>query len=139
MKAVYLRSLVLLLLPLGGLSAFEREVVFNEDFTVLRFEECEYPLAARLSGVQGMVVLEVSYGEKGRVESVEAISGPKLLIPAALANARTWTFRPSPKGKAIILYDFRIEETCVLPCRSQFLFRPPNVATVRIGHALIEP
>jgi hypothetical protein len=137
MRACLCNLVLVLLLPLGKLPAYEREVVFDEDIKVIRFDELEYPLAARLGNVQGLVIVDVRYSEKGSVVSVEAVAGPRLLIPAALANARTWTFRPNPRGRAMIVYDFRIEQTCVLPCRSQFLFRPPNIATVRTGQALI--
>jgi TonB family protein len=53
-----------------------------------------YPLDARQAGVQGRVLLDVVIGAEGKVESVEAISGPKMLYTAAMDAVRRWEYRP---------------------------------------------
>lgn len=54
----------------------------------------EYPEAARLSHVEGTVVLDTKIDTNGDVEGVAAISGPPLLVPAAIAAVKHWKYKP---------------------------------------------
>jgi TonB family protein len=119
-------------------AAEDIQPIFNEEIKVARLEEMEYPLAARLKVVEGVVVVQVTVNANGQVYSANAVSGPKLLVANAVENARKWIFRPSARRQAIIVYDFKIEGLCVAPCKSQFVFRPPNMIVIRIGQPLIE-
>jgi protein TonB len=53
-----------------------------------------YPLDARQADVQGTVMLHVVVGTEGKVESVEAVSGPKMLLTAAMDAVRRWVYKP---------------------------------------------
>ena len=53
-----------------------------------------YPQAARISGTQGPVVLDVWVGQEGAVQKVAPISGNPQLVAAATAAVRQWRFRP---------------------------------------------
>jgi outer membrane biosynthesis protein TonB len=117
----------------------ESPVVLDEDVRVVSFAEMEYPIVAKLKSEQGIVVVRVTFDSRGIVRDARALSGPRYLIDSAVGNARKWVFHPSKESEAIVLYDFRIEETCQNPCRSQFLFRRPNVAIIRKGHLLVNP
>ena len=59
-----------------------------------------YPLKARLSGREGMVMLEVVVNEVGRAAEVEVLrsSGDRELDGAAVATVRRWTFHPGMAG-----------------------------------------
>lgn len=61
----------------------------------------EYPDLARWSGASGMVVVEVTIDEAGKILAARALSGNVLLRSASVAAARMWTFSPlkSPQGK----------------------------------------
>jgi TonB family protein len=53
-----------------------------------------YPPVARAARVQGTVVLEAIIDEEGNVADLKAISGPPLLIQAAIDAVQQWTYRP---------------------------------------------
>ncbi|HYP29183.1 MAG TPA: energy transducer TonB [Blastocatellia bacterium] len=54
-----------------------------------------YPALARQIRLEGAVAVEVVISPEGRVESWRAISGPPLLVPAAVEAARQWRFAPT--------------------------------------------
>lgn len=61
-----------------------------------------YPLSAQRANVQGSVVLQAQIREDGTVETVKVISGPEMLIAAALQAVRQWRFKPRYEaGKAV--------------------------------------
>lgn len=60
----------------------------------IRRAPADYPMSARMVGVSGEVVVEVTIDEKGKVKAARAISGPPVLFGPALIAARFWRFRP---------------------------------------------
>ncbi|MGH9738466.1 MAG: TonB family protein [Candidatus Acidiferrales bacterium] len=61
-----------------------------------------YPEIAMQQGVSGTVVLQAAVGVDGTVRDVQVISGPKLLIHAAVDAVRRWRYEPTLlDGKAI--------------------------------------
>ncbi len=56
-----------------------------------------YPLAARLRGYEGMVLLSVEVSADGRVDDlmVKRSSGYEVLDRSALEAVRNWTFEPA--------------------------------------------
>jgi TonB family protein len=112
--------------------------ILNENINVLYFKPLDYPLVARLKRIQGTVVVRAKITPRGDVAIAQAISGPKELLSEAIENARKWHFRPNKEMIVIIVYHFRrLEGLCELPCPSQFIFEPPNVATVTIGEPIV--
>jgi protein TonB len=55
----------------------------------------EYPVIAEKAHVQGTVVIDAVIDTTGRVVSEHAVSGPGLLIPAALAAVQQWRYQPT--------------------------------------------
>jgi TonB family protein len=53
-----------------------------------------YPYELRASGVRGTVVLNVVISKEGRIEKLEAKSGPKPLIPEVVNAVQLWQFKP---------------------------------------------
>ena len=53
-----------------------------------------YPAAARKMRTTGIVKVEVTVDESGRVTEVQKTSGPSLLQTAAKDAVRKWKFRP---------------------------------------------
>ncbi len=53
-----------------------------------------YPTLAREARIQGTVVLDADISRDGAVESLKAISGHPMLIPAAVEAVKQWRFKP---------------------------------------------
>jgi hypothetical protein len=112
--------------------------VLDETVVPRHVEPLGYPIEARVTRVHGAVVVRVQLDGDGKAVSAAAVSGAKSLIPDCISNAKKWSFRPNGSKDVIIVYQFRIEGLCQHPCASQFLFMPPNVATVTIGEPMID-
>jgi hypothetical protein len=112
--------------------------ILNEDIGIVGFETLAYPLVPRINHAEGAVVVRVKVDSDGKVALATAISGPKLLIPDCLSNAKKWHFRPEKSRDVIIVYIFKFEGLCYSSCPSSFHFSPPNVATITVGEAAIQ-
>jgi len=53
-----------------------------------------YPPIAKLTGVQGVVLIKALISPDGRIEQAQVVSGSPLLSPAALEAIRQWKYRP---------------------------------------------
>jgi protein TonB len=53
-----------------------------------------YPKPAALAGVQGEVKLHAIISRNGKIMSLSVISGPPLLVQAALDAVSQWRYRP---------------------------------------------
>lgn len=63
-----------------------------------------YPAIARAAHVQGTVVIDAIIDTNGKVISEQAVSGPGLLIPAALSAVQQWQYQPTVlNGQAVQL------------------------------------
>jgi protein TonB len=54
----------------------------------------DYPIIAKQLGVQGAVLLTALVGKHGRVERVQSVSGPPLLVLSAKHAVEQWQYRP---------------------------------------------
>lgn len=117
----------------GVLAAGQNATIFNEEIKPLSFDTLDYPLAARLMRVQGVVVVRVTLDDGGRVLDSKAISGPEKLIADCLANSKKWRFHPNLEKSAVIVYQFKLEGLCLSGCPSRTTFWPPNFVTVISG------
>jgi TonB family protein len=139
MKVLTVESILMALSFICNNAAYPQTVAGNIGEAKLQhFEVLDYPAKARLKQTQGAVVVSVSVDSAGTVVAATALSGSADLAPEALANAKKWRFQANSGRSAIILYHFKIQGLCVLPCRSQFLFFPPNLASIVIGEAIAE-
>jgi len=55
----------------------------------------KYPPMARIARVQGAVQFDALIGTDGKVEHLQVVGGPPLLIPAAMAAVKQWVYRPT--------------------------------------------
>jgi TonB family protein len=61
-----------------------------------------YPREAKAHHIEGTVTIHLQIGTDGRVQNLRELSGPSLLVPAALDAAREWRFIPAlVDGQAI--------------------------------------
>ena len=116
----------------------QEELLVSESISPLYFETMKYPLAARLTHVQGIVVVQAKVDEHGKVIAATALFGARKLVEASLENSKKWKFRPSSPKMTIIVYRFRIEGLCNPPCSSHFTFEPPNFAVITIGEPVVD-
>lgn len=61
---------------------------------LLNSAQPEYPPIARAAGLSGSVVLQVTIGTNGRVESIRVISGAPMLIQSAINAVKQWQYKP---------------------------------------------
>jgi periplasmic protein TonB len=55
----------------------------------------QYPVIAKLANVQGTVLIDAVIDQQGNVVQERAVSGPGLLIPAALQAVSQWKYEPT--------------------------------------------
>jgi TonB family protein len=123
--------------PSSGSTAQAEAPILDEDVNVWQFAEMPYPLAANLSNVQGVVVVRAQVDDLGRVRSAIALSGAAKLFPDAVANIKKWEFQPNGLKTVVVVYDFRLEGLCN-GITSHFVFRRPNVASVRSCGVMVQ-
>ena len=54
-----------------------------------------YPPLARLSHIQGMVVLQAVIGKDGTIQNLQLISGHPMLVQSATDAVKQWVYRPT--------------------------------------------
>lgn len=54
----------------------------------------EYPSLARQARIQGTAVLQAVISREGTIENLQVVSGPPMLVQAAIAAVRQWRYRP---------------------------------------------
>jgi TonB family protein len=54
----------------------------------------QYPAVAKAGHVEGVVVLQATISRQGSIEKLQVLSGPPLLVQAALDAVKTWQYRP---------------------------------------------
>jgi protein TonB len=54
----------------------------------------EYPETARAARIQGVVVLHAQISKEGKIEQLQAVSGPAMLQPAAIQAVSQWRYKP---------------------------------------------
>jgi TonB family protein len=109
----------------------EDGAIIDSEVRVVSFTPFEYPAIAHTARAEGVVVVRARLDKGGKVVDVAPLSGNGLLIQSVLRSAKTWEFEPNSYKAAILVFYFRIEGVChdnTDP--SQFIFHPPNFATV---------
>lgn len=94
----------------GGFAGAQEDTLNDLEVKLESFQDMAYPPIARMTSVQGVVVVRARLDDNGNVESAYAISGNKTLIPDTIANAKKWKFQPNSKKSAVIVYDFRFAD-----------------------------
>ena len=61
-----------------------------------------YPAAAARLHLRGPVVVRLTIGPRGRVESATAVRGNRLLVDAAVAATRKWRFQPAGQRRRLL-------------------------------------
>lgn len=74
----------------------------------------EYPIIAKQLRVEGAVILLATVGKDGRVEHVQAVSGPPLLMRPAMAAVEQWQYRPYLLNQEPVIVQTQITVNFVL-------------------------
>jgi TonB family protein len=73
----------------------------------IKREKARYSREAREAGAQGLVAVEVTVSESGKVIEARAVSGPELLHEPAIQAAKRWEFSPAEApAKGILIFTF---------------------------------
>jgi protein TonB len=62
---------------------------------LLKMVEPKYPAAAKSARVEGSVVIEATLTAQGTIEKLKVISGPSLLVQAAVDAMQQWRYEPT--------------------------------------------
>jgi protein TonB len=97
---------------IGGrvLTATDR---FNPAHLLYRFDP-DYPPEAKQENIEGTVMLRVAIDATGAVNHVQVLSGPALLVPAAVSAVKNWRYLPAllngepVKTEQYVSVDFRL-------------------------------
>jgi len=73
-----------------------------------------YPSAALAAKVSGIVVLHVTIGVDGKVQNLQFVSGPPLLIRAAMDAVQQWEYEPVRLNGELVRVDTTISVAFVL-------------------------
>ena len=104
--------------------------VEDRDTAVVTFEDVEYLRPALNAHIQGTVVVQVRFDDRGKVLNADAISGPWELIQTSLDNVKKWTFKPNNSKTAVIVYNYKILDGRCNRNSSLFILEGKNVATI---------
>lgn len=74
----------------------------------------EYPIIAKQLRVEGAVILLATVGKDGRVEHLQAVSGPPLLVRPAMAAVEQWQYRPYMLNQEPVVVQTQITVNFVL-------------------------
>lgn len=85
---------------------------------LLRYVPPVYPDLAKFARIQGAVRFTMIVGTDGHVRSLHLVSGHPLLVPAAMAAAKRWVFRPT------FLNGARAEVITLVPLRFRLGYDP---------------
>jgi protein TonB len=81
-----------------AVKAAERTRIASDEPEGVQAVEASYPSLARQMKVQGSVLLQAFVGPDGGVRELRVLSGPSILVSAALEAARQWRFKPYVKN-----------------------------------------
>ena len=73
-----------------------------------------YPVIAKQTKIQGVVLIDAVLDEKGQVVEANVVSGHPLLIQAALDTVREWRYEPTYLNNEPISVALIVEVTFVL-------------------------
>jgi protein TonB len=62
---------------------------------IIKIVEPKYPATAKTARVEGSVIIEATLTADGSVDKLKVISGPPLLIPAAVDAVQQWRYEPT--------------------------------------------
>ena len=54
-----------------------------------------YPPLAKAARVQGTVKFQATIGKDGKIENLQLLGGPPLLVQAAMQAVQQWTYQPT--------------------------------------------
>jgi TonB family protein len=132
---------LLAVIPLMCVPAQQEKPISDSDMKVIDFEDVKYPVLARDTNTQGVVVVRVRLDNDGKVVEATALSGFELLVQECLANAKKWRFKPNARRAAVIVYNFRLIGLCKSSAVSFSTLQEPNFVTITrcIDNSVVEP
>lgn len=93
---------------LAGGEAPVRDLDFRQVKVAHKPEAPAYPAEAKAKGISGTVIVVVTIGTDGRVQSAKAVEGPDELRSTAEDYARSWRFEPARVDGKPVAARFRL-------------------------------
>jgi protein TonB len=75
-----------------------RFLVFDKAPKVKKYVKADYPTLAKQAEIEGIVRLQVTINERGRVIAVDVIDGVEILRAAAVEAMWQWEFEPAEQS-----------------------------------------
>ncbi len=132
--------------PAGPPQALPSSKLPEEIPVPMKMVSLEYPRLAAGLRITGTVVLRARLDKKGMASQVHAVSGPTLLVYAALDNIKLWRFLPARNGvlQAEREFEFRYVfelkgEANNAHWSSEMAYEYPNKVTVTSEALLLRP
>ena len=75
----------------------------------------DYPVIAKEAHITGTVVIDAVIDEHGNVVQGRAVSGPPLLIPAALQTVLKWKYEPTYLNGQAVSVEMEVQVHFVMP------------------------
>jgi TonB family protein len=96
MRNLFAGALLVAMAWVCAVAAQELKQVTEEQAAqhIIQRTEAKYPPLAEVAHIQGVVVLQVTINESGKVEDRKAISGHPLLVQPAMDAVKDWKFEP---------------------------------------------
>ncbi len=102
-----MRNAIILPLVFATLSVLAAD---NPERCVVSIGIPTYPSLAQQARIEGTVKVGITVDPAGEVVKATALSGHKMLQPAALENVKTWRFARSEKSSVLIItYNYSVE------------------------------
>lgn len=96
-----------------------------------------YPLLPRAARITGIVVVRLSIGSEGSVNTAETVAGHPLLSEVARRNAKAWKFQKPKAGVSAssdfyLVYRFLLKGSCsASDCHEVFSVEYPGLVTIQ--------
>lgn len=107
MPGCRLRFVPLLVISVGVAALRAQDVIIVDQPTLNQHVDHHvppvYPPIAKVAHIQGTVLFELRIGTSGKIESMKVISGPPMLLQAAIDCLKQWTFHPFEKDGAPVV------------------------------------
>ena len=71
--------------------------------------EVKYPAIAKAARIEGTVVIDAIIDEQGKVVQARVVSGPGMLIGAALQSVEQWRYEPTRLNGAPVSIEMHVE------------------------------
>lgn len=139
MRFFVLGLLINLGLWFGPPTSSDKDLIPDDEITLISFEDLSYPPAARNARVDGVVVVRLTIDKSGNVVDSSPITGSLGLLSPALENSKKWKFKPNAHNSVILVYEFTLGPgACHNRLDSSFRLIHKNLASISACDVVVQ-